>query len=70
MKPNTQYQKDVRKVIKREPSSTAAQVEVTPANRVMTLTGKVAFYTQKWAARRVEGVKSLAEEITVKPSGD
>jgi osmotically-inducible protein OsmY len=40
---------------------------------VVTLTGVVASFAEKWAAeraaQRVEGVKGLAQEITIKPSG-
>jgi osmotically-inducible protein OsmY len=73
MKTDTQLQKDVMEEIRWEPSTTAAQIGVTAANGVVTLTGVVATYAEKWAveraAQRVEGVKGLAEEITIKPSG-
>ena len=73
MKTDTQLQKDVMDEIKWEPSTTAAQIGVTAANGVVTLTGTVATYAEKWAveraAQRVEGVKGLAEEITIKPYG-
>jgi len=73
MKTDTQLQKDVMDEIKWEPSTTAAQIGVTAANGVVTLTGTVATYAEKWAveraAQRVEGVKGLAEEITIKPFG-
>ena len=73
MKTDTQLQKDVMDEIKWEPSITAAQIGVSAANGVVTLTGTVATYAEKWAveraAQRVEGVKGLAEEITIKPYG-
>jgi osmotically-inducible protein OsmY len=73
MKTDMQLQKDVMDEIKWEPSATAAQIGVTAANGVVTLTGTVATYAEKWAveraAQRVEGVKGLAEEITIKPYG-
>jgi osmotically-inducible protein OsmY len=73
MKTNEQLQKDVMDEIKWEPSAMAAQIGVTAANGVVTLTGMVATYAQKWsverAAQRVEGVKGIAEEITIKPTG-
>ncbi len=73
MKTDTQLQKDVMDEIKWEPSTTVAQIGVTAANGVVTLTGTVATYAEKWAveraAQRVEGVKGLAEEITIKPHG-
>ena len=74
MKTDTQLQKDVMDEIKWEPSTTAAQIGVTAANGIITLTGTVATYAEKWAvekaAQRVEGVKGLAEEITIKPHGE
>jgi osmotically-inducible protein OsmY len=73
MKTDTQLQKDVMDEIKWEPSTTAAQIGVSAANGVVTLNGTVATYAEKWAveraAQRVEGVKGIAEEITVKLSG-
>jgi osmotically-inducible protein OsmY len=73
MKTNEQLQKDVMDEIKWEPSTMAAQIGVTVANGVVTLTGMVATYAQKWsierAVLRVEGVKGIAEEITIKPTG-
>ena len=73
MKTNTQLQKDVMDEIKWEPSATAAQIGVSAANGVVTLTGTVATYAEKMAveraAQRVQGVKGIAEEITVKLSG-
>ena len=73
MKTDKQLQKDVMDEIKWEPSATAAQVGVSAANGVVTLNGTVATYAEKWAveraAQRVEGVKGIAEEITIKLSG-
>ena len=73
MKTDAQLQKDVMDEIKWEPCTTAAQIGVSAANGVVTLNGTVATYAEKWAveraAQRVEGVKGIAEEITIKPSG-
>ena len=73
MKTDKQLQKDVMDEIKWEPCVTATQIGVSAANGVVTLTGTVATYAEKWAveraAQRVEGVKGIAEEITVKLSG-
>ncbi|HEV3438772.1 MAG TPA: BON domain-containing protein [Gemmata sp.] len=73
MKTNAQLQKDVMDEIKWEPTTSVAQIGVTAASGVITLTGTVATYAQKWAveraAQRVEGVKGIAEEITIKPTG-
>lgn len=74
MKTDTQLQKDVMDEIKWEPSATAARIGVTAAHGVVTLTGEVTTYAEKWAveraAQRVEGVKGLAQEITIKPFGE
>jgi osmotically-inducible protein OsmY len=73
MKTDAQLQKDVMDEIRWEPSTTAAQIGVTAADGVVTLTGVVATYAEKWAveraAQRVLGVKAIAEEITIKLSG-
>ena len=73
MKTDAQLQKDVMDEIKWEPSATAAQIGVSAANGVVTLTGTVATHAEKYAveraAQRVQGLKGIAEEITVKPSG-
>jgi osmotically-inducible protein OsmY len=73
MKTDAQLQKDVMDEIKWEPSTTAARVGVAAANGVVTLTGTVATYAEKWAveraAQRVQGVLGLAEEIAIRPVG-
>ncbi len=73
MKTDTQLQKDVMAEIKWEPCVTASEIGVSVADGVVTLNGTVATYAEKWAveraAQRVEGVKAIAEEITIKPVG-
>ena len=73
MKTDAQLQKDVMDEIKWEPSTTASQIGVSSTNGVVTLSGTVTTYAEKWAveraAQRVEGVKGVAEEITIKPHG-
>ncbi len=73
MKTDAQLQKDVMDEIKYEPSTTSAQIGVSVANGVVTLSGTVATYAEKWAveraAERVQGVKGIAEEITIKLKG-
>ena len=73
MKTDSQLQQDVMDEIQWEPSTTAAQIGVTASQGVVTLSGVVATYAEKWAveraAQRVEGVKAIAEEITIKPCG-
>jgi osmotically-inducible protein OsmY len=53
-----------------EPSVTAAHIGVTARNGVVTLTGHVQNYSEKYAAEaavgRVKGVKAVAEELEVR----
>ena len=73
MKTDSQLQKDVMDEIKWGPCTTAAQIGVTAVNGIVTLTGIAASYAEKWAveraAQRVQGVKGIAEEVTIKLSG-
>ncbi|AGA26358.1 BON domain-containing protein [Singulisphaera acidiphila] len=69
MKTDAQLQKDVMDEIKWEPCATAAQIGVSAANGVVTLNGTVGTYTEKWAVEKVQGVKVIAQEITVKLEG-
>jgi osmotically-inducible protein OsmY len=73
MKTDSQLQKDVMAEIKWEPCVTATEIGVSVAHGVVTLNGTVATYAEKWAveraAQRVLGVKAIAEEIQIKPTG-
>ncbi len=55
--------------IKWEPCTTAAHIGVSATNGVVTLTGSVATYAEKWAVeratRRVGGVTGIADDISV-----
>ena len=66
-----ELQKDVLDELEFEPSVNAAHIGVTANKGVVTLTGFVMSYAQKLAAeraaRRVKGVKAIAEEIQVRP---
>jgi osmotically-inducible protein OsmY len=57
-----------------EPSVNAAHIGVTANNGVVTLTGHVASYAEKWAAEsaagRVAGVRAVAAEIAVRYASD
>jgi osmotically-inducible protein OsmY len=57
-----------------EPSVTAAHIGVTASAGVVTLTGHVGSFAEKHAAetaaRRVKGVKAVAEEIEIRLSSD
>ena len=70
MKNNAELQLDVQNAIKWEPLLNAAEIGVTVKDGVVTLTGTVDGYSKKReaedAAKRVVGVRAVAEEIKVK----
>lgn len=69
MKNNSELQKDVQNAIKWEPSMHAAEIGVTAKDGVITLSGTVDSYSKKLnaenAAKKVKGVKAVAEDITI-----
>jgi osmotically-inducible protein OsmY len=69
MTEDSQLKQDVIAELNWEPSVTSAHIGVTARNGVVTLTGHVANYPEKFAAeaavRRVHGVKGIAEELEV-----
>ncbi|MFI5202504.1 MAG: BON domain-containing protein, partial [Candidatus Kapaibacterium sp.] len=78
MKSNEQLQRDVMDAVKWEPllngaSTLRADIGVTADNGVVTLTGHVNSYAAKLAAERaaksVNGVRAVAEELEVKLDG-
>ena len=73
MKTDARLQKDVMDEIRWEPSTHAAQIGVTATGGVVTLTGTVASFAEKWAVeqatQRVQGVQGIAEEIAVQIFG-
>lgn len=73
MKTDAQVQMDVQEQLQWEPSVTASDVGVTVSSGVVTLRGTVPTYAEKdaaeKAARRVDGVKGVAEDLQVKPAG-
>ena len=70
MKSNQELQRDVQNAIRWEPLLHAAEIGVTVSDGVVSLTGIVDSYVKKMeaenAAKRVIGVKAIAEEIEVK----
>jgi osmotically-inducible protein OsmY len=70
---DAQMQKDVMEELKWEPSVTASEIGVSAENGVVTLSGTVPTFAEKWAAeraaQRVAGVKAIAMEIEIKPVG-
>lgn len=69
MKTDIQIQKDVMDELNWEPSINASEIGVAVKNGIVTLSGKVDSYSKKLtaekAAKRVAGVKAVAEEIHV-----
>jgi len=69
-----QLRQDVLDELEFEPSVNAAHIGVTANHGVVTLTGFVTSYAEKTAAeraaRRVKGVKAIAEEIEVRLPSD
>jgi VCBS repeat-containing protein len=69
MKTDLQIQKDVMEELNWEPSLNASEIGVAVKNSVVTLSGKVDTFSKKLtaekAAKRVAGVKAVAEEIQV-----
>jgi osmotically-inducible protein OsmY len=69
---DSELQRDVLNELKWEPSVDAAHIGVSVKNGVVTLAGHVTSYAEKWAAeeaaKRVYGVRAVANEIDVKIS--
>ena len=72
MKTDSQLQQDVNAELGWEPSVNAAQIGVSVQEGVVTLSGHVNTFLEKWnaekAAQRVSGVKALASELDVRLS--
>jgi osmotically-inducible protein OsmY len=70
VKTDTELKHDVEQALKWEPSIDASEIAVTAKNGVVTLTGYVSSYAEKWTAervaKRVAGVTALANDIQVK----
>ena len=70
MKTDNQLQRDVMKELEWEPRIDAAHIGVAAKDGVVTLSGSVPSYGEKYeavrAAKRVYGVKAIVDEIEVK----
>lgn len=70
---DAELQEDVIRELKWEPSVDSAHIGVAAKNGVVTLTGYVSSYVEKWAAekaaKRVHGVRAVANDIEVKLPG-
>lgn len=74
MTDDRQLQQSVLDALKFEPSVDAAHVGVTARDGVITLSGHVASFAEKFAAeraaRQVKGVRAIAEELEVRLPSD
>ena len=70
MKTDTELQQDVMNELKWEPTIKAVEIGVGVTDGVVTLSGYVDTYVEKWAAERaaalVFGVKAVAEQLKVR----
>jgi osmotically-inducible protein OsmY len=70
MKTDKELQHDVMEELEWEPSVNPAEIGVIVKDSVVTLAGYVDSFSQRWAAeraaKRVSGVKAVAEEIEVR----
>jgi osmotically-inducible protein OsmY len=70
---DTELQRDILDELKWEPSVNAAHIGVTVKDGVVTLTGHVPSYWERYmaekAAKRVHGVRAVANELDVKLPG-
>ena len=73
-KTDMQLKKDVEDELEWEPKINAARIGVSARNGAVSLTGEVDTYPEKWAAehaaKRVGGVRSVAQDLTVRLLGD
>ena len=73
MKTDAQLKIDVIEELKWEPTLSSSDITVAAKDGVVTLSGTVPHYAEKWSAeratRRVEGVKAIAEELEVNLAG-
>jgi osmotically-inducible protein OsmY len=74
MKTDKQLQQDVAEELRWDPSINEKEIGVAAKDGVVTLSGTVDSYADKYAAeraaKRVRGVRALAEDLTVRVPGD
>lgn len=75
MKSDSELKRDIEAELMWDPDINAADIAVAVKDGVVTLTGFVRSYAQKWeaekAAKRVDGVRGVANDIEVQlPVGD
>ena len=74
MKTDTELRHDVERELEWDPSVDAGHVGGTASDGVITLTGEVNTYAERWnaerAAERVAGVRGVANEINIRTTGE
>ena len=74
MKDDDQLRRDVLAELEYDPSIDARKIGVAVEDGIVTLTGEVSSFAEKWnterAAERVEGVRGIVNKIEVKIVGD
>src|ERR1700722_12313923 len=74
MKTDNQIRHDVERELQWEPSIDERRIAVAVLDRIVTLSGEVTSYAQKWKAERVaeraEGVRGIVNEIEVKTDSE
>jgi osmotically-inducible protein OsmY len=72
MKTDSELRRDVERELEMEPSIDERRIGVAVLDGIVTLTGEVRSYAEKWQAERtverVTGVRGVANELVVKPA--
>lgn len=73
-KTDNQLKQDIEDELRWDPKVNAAQIGITVDKGAVSLLGAVDTYAQKWAAedaaKRVSGVRTIAQDLTVKVLGE
>ncbi|MDQ1439696.1 MAG: hypothetical protein QOK43_3325 [Acidimicrobiaceae bacterium] len=74
MKSDMELRRDVEQQLEWEPSIDGRRIGVTVVDGIVTLTGVVGSYSEKWKAERVverlAGVRGIANDIVVEPTAE
>ena len=74
MKADDELRRDVEKELEWEPSVDERRIGVSVIEGIVTLTGEVGSYVEKWkaerTAERVEGVRGLANDLIVRTASE
>jgi VCBS repeat-containing protein len=74
IKSDIQLKRDIEEELRWDPKVNSAQIGVTVDNGAVSLLGAVDTYAEKWAAldaaKRVHGVRTVAQDLTVKILAD